>query len=81
MGYCRLTPLFTPLRTSGPPTGGTVPAGAFLLQDAVLGDKLTIPAGAKLLSVDGKPTGHLDFEAARHVALEAGIKSVLVFGD
>lgn len=47
----------------------------------MLGDKLTIPAGAKLVSVDGKPTGHLEFEAAREVALSAGVKSVLVFDD
>lgn len=47
----------------------------------MLGDKLTIPAGSKLLSVDGKPTGHLDFKAARDVALSAGPKSVLVFDD
>lgn len=64
-----------------PPAGGHVPAGAFLLEAVVLGDKLTIPAGSKLLSVDGKLTGHLDFRAARDVALSAGSNSVLVFDD
>lgn len=63
------------------PAGGSVPPGAFLLESAVLGDKLTIPAGSKLLSVDGRPTGDLIFEEARDVALSAGSKSVLVFAD
>ncbi|CAM9754729.1 unnamed protein product [Scytosiphon promiscuus] len=63
----------------GAPRGGPVPPGAFLLEDTILGDKMTIPAGAKLVSVDGKATGHLDFQAARELALSAGINSVLVF--
>lgn len=64
----------------GPQTGGPVPPGAFLLTALVLGDKMTIPAGKKLLSVDGQPTGRLDFQAARAVALSAGPKAVLIFG-
>ncbi|CBJ33058.1 expressed unknown protein [Ectocarpus siliculosus] len=74
--------VLTPTSPSLPPgtrTGAPVPTGAFLLEDTVLGDKLTIPAGAKLLSVDGIPTGHLDFNTARDVALSAGAKSVLAF--
>lgn len=69
-----------PLSTTGPPSGGPVPPGAFLLDDLVLGDKLTIPAGSKLLSAGGKPTARLDFAAARAAALEAGMNAELVFG-
>lgn len=79
-GVVRPLPLAPPLSTSGPLTGEPVPPGAFLLNDLVLGDKLTVPAGTQLLSVDGKPTERLDFQAARIVALSAGPKAVLVFG-
>lgn len=59
--------------------GGPVAPGAFLLEDTVLGNAMTIPAGSKLISVDGKPTGELEFARARQVALEGSKHSVLVF--
>lgn len=59
--------------------GGPVAPGAFLLEDTVLGDAMTIPAGSKLISVDGKATGDMEFARARQVALEGSKRSVLVF--
>lgn len=56
-----------------------MPPGAFLLEDAKLGEAMTIPAGAKLISVDGKPTGDLPFDQARQVAMAGGKDTVLVF--
>lgn len=53
--------------------------GAFLVEPTRLGDKMVIPAGAKLISVDEKQTGHLEFKEARAVALSAGKHSVLRF--
>ena len=59
--------------------GGPVPPGAYVLVDTKMGDKLTIPAGAKLTFVDEKPVEHLRFKDARDIALSAGKNSVLKF--
>ena len=61
------------------PLGAPVPPGAFLLEDARLGDAMTIPAGSKLVSVDGKSTAELPFDQARQVAMAGGKDTVLAF--
>lgn len=59
--------------------GAPVPLGAFLIEDAKLGNLMTVPKGSKLVSVDDTGTADLPFERARQVALSAGKDSVLVF--
>ncbi|CAN0234983.1 unnamed protein product [Ascophyllum nodosum] len=63
----------------GAVAGAPVPPGAFLLEDARLGDAMTIPAGSKLVSVDGKSTAELPFDQARQVAMAGGKDTVLAF--
>lgn len=58
--------------------GGSVIPGAFLAENSRIGNML-IPAGAKLISVDGTATGNMGFAKARALAMAGGAGIVLAF--